>query len=90
VAEERTRAIDDEKLAFERGQVNENEVGQALAGLDAEWETLSPREQARIVQLLVERVDYDGAAKTVSITFHPGGIRTLADDVAERHKGKSA
>ena len=90
VAEERTRAIDDEKLAFERGQVNENEVGQALAGLDAEWETLSPREQARIVQLLVERVDYDGAAKTVSITFHPGGIRTLADDVAERQKGKSA
>jgi site-specific DNA recombinase len=62
-AEERTRAIDDEKLSFERGQVHENEVGLALAGLDAEWETLSPREQTRIVQLLVERVDYDGAAR---------------------------
>jgi site-specific DNA recombinase len=89
-AEERTRAIDDEKLSFAHSQVHENEGEQALAGLDAEWETLSPREQARIVQLLVERVDYDGAAQTVSITFHPGGIQTLADDVAERQKGKSA
>ena len=90
VAEERTRAIADEKLSLERGLVHANEVGQALAGLDAEWETLSPREQARIVQLLVERVDYDGAAQTVSITFHPGGIQTLADESAGRQKEKNA
>ena len=26
-----------------------------------------------VVRLLVERVEYDGRAGTVSVTFHPGG-----------------
>jgi len=45
------------------------------------WGTLSPREQARIVQLLVERVDYDGREGTIAVTFRPNGIRTLAQDI---------
>ena len=31
------------------------------------------------MQLLVERVDYDGEKGTVSVTFHPTGIRSLGD-----------
>jgi site-specific DNA recombinase len=42
------------------------------------WEQLSPKEQARLIRLLVERVDYDGAQGSVAITFRPGGIKTLA------------
>jgi hypothetical protein len=34
------------------------------------------------VQLLVEKVEYDGADGSVSITFRPAGIRTLADELA--------
>ena len=45
------------------------------------WETLSPAEQARILHLLIERVDYDGPNGKVAITFHPTGIKTLADEL---------
>src|SRR5256885_6125659 len=38
------------------------------------------KEQARVIELLVERVDYDGKNGTVSITFHQAGIRTLAQE----------
>ena len=37
--------------------------------------------QARILHLLVERVDYNGPKGTVAITFHPTGIKTLADEL---------
>jgi hypothetical protein len=39
---------------------------------------------------LVERVDYDGAQGKVTITFHPPGIKTLADELARRGKEKTA
>jgi hypothetical protein len=52
------------------------------------WEALSPREQAQIVPLLIERVDYDGAHGTVAITFHPNCSLRLAQQRAEPAKEK--
>jgi hypothetical protein len=45
------------------GEISEAEVRDALQRLDPLWEELFPAEPARIVQLLVERVDVstDGA-----------------------------
>ena len=62
-------------------EANEAEAQQALALFGPVWEALSPRKQSRIFEVLVERVHYDGAAGTVSITFHPAGIKTLADEL---------
>jgi site-specific DNA recombinase len=45
------------------------------------WATLSPREQARVIQLLVERVEYDGKDGTISVTFRPNGIKALAQEL---------
>ena len=68
--------------AAEMGElVDEKEVARALALFDPVWETLSPREQVRVIRLLVQRVDYDGEMGTVSVTFHPAGIKTLADEL---------
>ncbi|MCX6633471.1 MAG: hypothetical protein NT090_00010 [Acidobacteria bacterium] len=50
---------------------------------DPVWESLAPREQARVVQLLVERVAYDGRDGQISVTFRPTGIKTLAAELAE-------
>ena len=63
--------------------VDEREVEAALSVFDPVWDTLSPREQARIIHLLVERVDYDGKHGTVSVTFRPNGIKTLAQQIEE-------
>jgi site-specific DNA recombinase len=60
--------------------VDRAEVAAALASFAPVWEQLSPKEQARLIRMLVERVDYDGAAGSVAITFRPGGIKTLAQE----------
>jgi site-specific DNA recombinase len=59
-------------------RLDEASIAAALAEFDGVWESLTPREQARLVSLLVEGVDYDGGDSTVSIRFHPSGIRSLA------------
>ncbi len=69
---------------------NQPEIVQTLAALDPLWEALSPPEQARIVELLVERVDYDGASGKVAITFDHSGIKTLADELANQRKERTA
>jgi site-specific DNA recombinase len=43
-----------------------------------------------VVGLLVERVDYDGAAGKVTISFHPAGIKALADELAGRSQERRA
>jgi site-specific DNA recombinase len=58
---------------------SEKDLVAALRRFDPIWETLSPREQARIVHLLVEQVAYDGEKETVAITFRPTGIKALAE-----------
>ncbi len=42
------------------------------------WESLTVREQSRIVQLIVKQIDYNGATGRVTITFHPDGIKAIA------------
>jgi site-specific DNA recombinase len=54
------------------------------------WDTLTPLEQARIVQLLVERVDYDGLTSSVSITFHATDSETVADESVCQHQEQRA
>jgi site-specific DNA recombinase len=89
-AERQATQIKEEIIALGGEPVDEREVAQALSAFDPVWEALAPREQARIVDLLVERVDYDGARNKVSITFHPAGLQTLADELAGHPKEKSA
>jgi site-specific DNA recombinase len=67
--------------AVQQERLDEAEAARALAGLDPAWDALTPDEQARVVQLLVSRVDYDGAKGKVAITFHPLGLKTLADEL---------
>jgi site-specific DNA recombinase len=59
--------------------INEAEVREALNRLDPLWDELFPAEQARIVQLLVERVDVssDGA----DIRLRTEGLTNLIADL---------
>jgi site-specific DNA recombinase len=62
--------------------VSENEVLEALQRLDPVWEELFPVEQARILQLLVERVDVslDG----IDIRLRTDGLTSLVADLRGR------
>ncbi len=83
-AERRITEIDDELATLDGELVDETEATAALADFNALWDCLAPREQARVIELLVERVAYDGRAGKIAITFRPTGIRTLASELAER------
>lgn len=83
-AENRMSEIDDELVTLDGELVDETEAATALADFSGLWNCLAPREQARIIELLVERVAYDGRAGKIAITFRPTGIKTLASELAER------
>ena len=61
--------------------INETEVRDALVQLDPLWDELFPAEQARIVQLLVERVDV--AVDGISIRLRTAGLGSLVSDLRQ-------
>jgi hypothetical protein len=69
------------RAAKSMGDVSEAEVREALQRFDPLWDELFPAEQARIVQLLVERVDVspDGA----DIRLRTDGLTNLVADLRD-------
>jgi len=63
----------------ESGGLSEDDVRQALTALDPLWAELFPAEQARIVQLLIERVDIgtDG----LKLRFRDKGLAQMVTEV---------
>jgi DNA invertase Pin-like site-specific DNA recombinase len=64
----------------EQDDVTEAEVREALLQLDPLWEALFPAEQARIVHLLVERVDV--RTHGLEVRLRPNGLAGLVGEVA--------
>lgn len=55
----------------------------ALREFDPVWNALAPQEQARVLQLLVQRVDYSGESGQVEITFEPDGFELFLEQFSE-------
>ena len=83
VAEQRGTQIREELIDAKREAVNEDDAVQALGQFDPVWEMLAPREQVRLIRLLVQRVDYDGEQGTVSVSLNPAGISMFSDEFLE-------
>jgi site-specific DNA recombinase len=64
------------------GDISEAEVREALERLDPLWGELFPIEQARIVQLLVERVDIH--PDSMNVRLRTAGLTKLVDELRER------
>lgn len=75
-AERRATEIHQERAAVL--VINPEEVTTALRDFAPVWDTLTPQEQTRVVELLVARVDYDGNTGSVVVTFNPTGILAVA------------
>jgi site-specific DNA recombinase len=86
----RAARVGDQVQAVRVQRLDEGAARQALAAFDPVWQTLAPPEQARAIDLLVRRADCDGAKGSVAITFHPTGIRALADESASQKHKESA
>jgi site-specific DNA recombinase len=82
-AERRTAEIDSELAALKDATIDDAEVTAALTEFDGVWDALSPREKARVLELLIDRVTYDGREGNVAITFRPTGIRALMSEIGD-------
>ena len=64
-------------------EISDAEVATALAEFDAVWVALKYSEQVETLNLLIERVDYNGRKGNVAIVFQPIGLKALAAQVGE-------
>jgi len=76
--EEHLTAAQDELAGLRAKKISADDLRVVLQQFDPLWANMTTVEQARIVHLLIERIDYDGKAGKVGITFSPAGVRTLA------------
>jgi site-specific DNA recombinase len=65
---------------LQREAIDENDLTHALMLFEPVWEMLPPRDQSRIIKLLIERIGYDGRDGKVTITFRSLGLRMLCND----------
>jgi len=77
-------AVRREHGAAEDLALDESEVIETLGALEPVWDELYPAEQARILRLLIERIDVspDG----ISVTLHVAGIRSLVAELADQER----
>jgi len=68
--------------------ISENEVREALQDMDPIWDELFPYEQARVLQLLVERVEVHPSG--LEIKFRMDGLETLVAEIRESLKNREA
>jgi site-specific DNA recombinase len=87
-AEQQLVRVKEETHVLRRQRLDEGDVALTLEQFGPVWEALTPKEQTHLVQLLVAKGDYDGKAGKVAITFHPPGIKTLADELAGQSETK--
>ncbi|HOX27244.1 MAG TPA: recombinase family protein [Candidatus Krumholzibacteria bacterium] len=79
--ERRFTEVAQELAALDADAVDEADLRKALSLFDPIWGALWPSEQARIIQLLIERIEHDARTGTLAIEFAPLGIRALAGEV---------
>jgi site-specific DNA recombinase len=60
--------------------IDENDLRAALEAFDPVWTELFPKEKARILHLLLEKVEYHAADGRVGIEFRAGGVRAMCGE----------
>jgi site-specific DNA recombinase len=80
--ERRLYGIGEEQVRLEATQVNEQELGRVLERFDPIWDVLLTPEKERILRLLIEKIDYDGATGMLSFAFRLPGVASLVAEGA--------
>ena len=75
--EQRLPTIEAKIKKLEHETITEYEAQDVFADFDTLWGNLSPKEQARVIKLLIATVDYDANLERISVTFHPTTISAL-------------
>ncbi|MBU0995917.1 MAG: recombinase family protein [Proteobacteria bacterium] len=77
--EAKVQEIDELKNA----RIDKKDLKSVFSIFDPVWSSLTIKEQARIIRLLIEQVSYDGEHGNISITFRPAGIKNLVREFSK-------
>ena len=71
-AEARQREIENKLQKLPTKQIDGKDAMEAFQDFDPIWNALSPKKQARVLQLMIERIEYDSTEgkQRISITYH--------------------
>jgi len=76
----RLEVVTAELRSLEANEITERDVIEAMEKLDPVWDELFPAEQARIVRLLVERVEVK--ADGIDLRLRSDGLRSLVTELS--------
>jgi site-specific DNA recombinase len=75
--ERRLSEIGEQRAGLEAIRIDEQDLGRTLERFDPIWEVLLAPEKERILRLLIERINCDGASEALSFTFRLPGVAAL-------------
>ena len=76
-AESQAGEIDVALAALRDRHLERRDVDEALSDFDHLWSLLRPNERVQLLELLVERVEYDRNEGALEISYHPSAIASL-------------
>ncbi len=66
-------------LELQNNMLSAADLRTACQQFDPLWDTLTHKEQWKMLNLLLERVEFDGTNESINLTFAPGGVKTLKE-----------
>jgi len=75
--------LDRQISALDASAIDKHDLAEALSLFDPIWEVLYPTERARIIQLLIEHIDFRGKDTPPYVELSSAGVRLLAAEIAE-------
>ena len=82
--ESRKKEIGDGLAALDAQAIDRAELTRALESFDPIWDVLLTPQRERVLQLLIEKIDYNGATQQLAITWRSSGFGRLADEIGEK------
>ena len=75
--QEEIAGLNERVAVLEQRKLEPDELAGAIESFDPLWDALPPGQKAKLIHLLVERIEYDGESESISVTFHQTGIDAL-------------
>ncbi|AMV30494.1 hypothetical protein VN12_00160 [Pirellula sp. SH-Sr6A] len=82
-AERSLAKVSRELADWEKRELSIQEIEEAIIDFDRIWESLTTREKAQLLALVVSKVEFDHGESTIAISFHDSGVESLEQQPLE-------
>jgi len=76
-AADRVTELEEELAAANEQRIDQRDLAVALREFDCLWSAMTHAERAEVLAALIERIDFDGAAGTIDITYRATGFEAV-------------